>query len=330
MRSIAYTYEGTGDTSYGPTDQVPTNAGTYKVTATFAMWLGWVKHDPLTSTLTITKATPSVTSWPAIDDIEVGQTLTDASLVGGSANVAGAFSVTGATRSWDQAGTYQAEVTFTPTKVNYEAVVSDAAGVTVVERPNEPGSELTSEPGPTPTRTIPVSSEHGTVRVAATVSGTTATLDMSDAQIAEVIADHAGTVIVDASSLEDVTAVTLPSNVVARTHEAQDAGLSVVLPWGSVSLGEAALTSVATGQDVTISVVGVPLGSLTQVERDAASRAAKLLAAADVEVPVGGVPQTSFAGTITVSLPYAPSDGEDKPASCVACSGRRYHRGSGW
>lgn len=54
--SISYSYEGTGETHYGPSATAPTNAGSYQVTATFTMTAGYAPVAPKTAALTINKA----------------------------------------------------------------------------------------------------------------------------------------------------------------------------------------------------------------------------------------------------------------------------------
>lgn len=56
VASVAYSYQGTGGTAYGPASEGPTNVGAYTVTAAFTMKDGYEAHGPLTSTLTIIKA----------------------------------------------------------------------------------------------------------------------------------------------------------------------------------------------------------------------------------------------------------------------------------
>jgi alpha-tubulin suppressor-like RCC1 family protein len=107
---FTYSYSGIGGTSYGPTPTPPTNAGNYTVMATVtnANYTG-----SATQTLTITKATPSIT-WAAPADIAYGTALT-ATQLNATASVAGTFAYTPAAGTVLGAGARTLEVAFTPT-----------------------------------------------------------------------------------------------------------------------------------------------------------------------------------------------------------------------
>jgi len=73
-------------------------------------------------TLTVNKATPTVSVWPSAGAITYGQTLASSSLTGGTASVAGMFAWTTPTTA-PGAGTASEGVTFTPTDTtNYNSV----------------------------------------------------------------------------------------------------------------------------------------------------------------------------------------------------------------
>ena len=80
----------------------------------------------------ITKATPTVTTWPTASAITEGQALSASTLSGGSASPGGIFAFTTPTTT-PLAGTANQSVTFTPTDaVNYNTVVGSVS-VTVNE-----------------------------------------------------------------------------------------------------------------------------------------------------------------------------------------------------
>lgn len=56
VAGISYTYEGKDSTVYGPSSSAPINAGTYAVTAVFAMESGYPQINAMTATLTINQA----------------------------------------------------------------------------------------------------------------------------------------------------------------------------------------------------------------------------------------------------------------------------------
>ena len=62
VASVAYSYAGTGTTSYTAGSTAPTNAGTYTVTATFTMQAGYAQIDPKMVNLTIEKASQTATA----------------------------------------------------------------------------------------------------------------------------------------------------------------------------------------------------------------------------------------------------------------------------
>ena len=158
-----------------------------------------------------------------------------------------------------------------------------------------------------PSVTVPVSSAKNTVTVDASVSGSTASISISDQQI-ESVASGGGSVTVDVSGLKNVDSAKLPSSVIGKTEQA-GAGLTVALPTGSVALDAKALESIGTGKDVTVSVQQT---TLTDAQRSAVSALAQVAVVVDVNVVVGTSKQSGFGGgRLTVSIPYALKSGED-------------------
>jgi hypothetical protein len=77
-----------------------------------------------TTSLTVDKATPTVTTWPTGSVIIYGQTLADSTLSGGAASVPGSFAYT-TPASAPEAGTVSPDLTFTPTdNTNYNLVTA--------------------------------------------------------------------------------------------------------------------------------------------------------------------------------------------------------------
>jgi hypothetical protein len=80
-----------------------------------------------TVSVTVNKASPSVTAWPTAAAITYGQALSASSLSGGSASVGGTFAFT-SPGTVPGAGTYAASVTFTPSDtVRYSAAAGSVA-----------------------------------------------------------------------------------------------------------------------------------------------------------------------------------------------------------
>lgn len=159
------------------------------------------------------------------------------------------------------------------------------------------------------TITVPVSSDHGDVKIEATVEGTTATVSVDNSQIDKVIADGAKTVTIDVSGLEGVDSVTVPVEIVSKTNEAKRTGLTVSLPDGAVVLDQKALKTIASGEDVTVSI---QQAALTDAQRQAVGSLAQVAAVVDVDLYVGTKQQSRFGGgALTISIPYMPEKGED-------------------
>ena len=97
-------------------------------------------------TLTVVKATPTVSAWPTASSITYGQTLASSTLSGGSASVAGTFAFTAPTTA-PGAGTAPQSVTFTPTDTTNYNTVTGSVNVTV----NKADQTITFNPLPTKT-----------------------------------------------------------------------------------------------------------------------------------------------------------------------------------
>ena len=109
-------------------------AGTVTITASQAGNSNYNAAANVTHTITINKATPTVTAWPTLDAVTYGASLEQALvLVGGSASVAGTFAITDSYNAADvpNAGTHTYNVTFTPSETNKYNNVSGTATLTV-------------------------------------------------------------------------------------------------------------------------------------------------------------------------------------------------------
>jgi hypothetical protein len=129
-KSVTATTNPTGlpvDITYNASSTAPTNAGSYAVIAT-------VNHThyagSASGTLVIAQVTPTVTSWPTATSIPLGQAVSSATLSGGTASVAGAF-------SYDSPGTVLALgtqavlVTFIPSDATNYASISGTVDIKV-------------------------------------------------------------------------------------------------------------------------------------------------------------------------------------------------------
>lgn len=210
------------------------------------------------------------------------------------------------------AGTYTATVTVSGgNEISANFDVTFTVNNVTPPSPSPSGGGGSSKPS-TPSITVPVSSDTGSVEVKAEVSNGTATVNVSDKQIKQVASDGSGNVTVDVSDLKNVDNVKLPSAVVDKTNEADETGLTVALPDGAVTLDETSLDSVSKGDDVTISVQRVPATDLTESQQQAVGDMANIGLVVDVDLLVGNKKQSTFnGGTLTISIPYTPKKGED-------------------
>jgi hypothetical protein len=118
------------------------NASAVDTTATFtaegvytlrltASTLTGTSYDECIITVGPVKTTPTVNTWPTAAVIVEGQSLTSATLSGGSAPVTGSFSYNSPALI-PAVGTYSAAVTFTPTNTAIYNTVSGSVNVTVL------------------------------------------------------------------------------------------------------------------------------------------------------------------------------------------------------
>ncbi len=117
--TIAFTYNGSATP--------PINAGSYTVVGTIE---DTNYQGSTTGTMTIAKATPTVTTWPLAGEITYTQRLSASTLSGGSASAPGSFAFA-APSTMPNAGVYSAAVAFAPMDtINYNTV-SGSVDITV-------------------------------------------------------------------------------------------------------------------------------------------------------------------------------------------------------
>ena len=115
-------------------------AGTVTITASQAGNSNYNAAANVTHTITINKATPTVTAWPTLDAVTYGTTLEQALvLVGGTASVEGTFVITDSYNAADvlNAGTHTYNVTFTPSETNKYNVVSGGTATLTVNKADQ-------------------------------------------------------------------------------------------------------------------------------------------------------------------------------------------------
>ena len=163
--------------------------------------------------------------------------------------------------------------------------------------------------------TVPVSSNEGKVSVSATVSGGVASVTVTDTQLQQVVSNAAstGVVAVDLSGLSGVNAAKLPAALITAANNATgSAGLEITLAAGTMQLDAAALSSINSGKDVTVSVEKAALSTLNSAQKTTLNQYPSVRAILNLSVTLNGAKVTSFnGGKLTVSIPYAPASAQD-------------------
>ncbi len=120
-----------GAFAYTPAAGTVLSAGTQTLSVTFTP-TDAKDYNPVSGSVSVTvgKATPSITAWPAASGISYGQTLASSTLSGGTASVAGSFAWTTPATA-PGAGTQSERVTFTPADATDYNPVSGSVSVTV-------------------------------------------------------------------------------------------------------------------------------------------------------------------------------------------------------
>jgi alpha-tubulin suppressor-like RCC1 family protein len=108
-------------------------AGIVKIVASQAGDANWNAAPTVTNTVTVSKATPSITSWPTASALMHGKTLAFSTLSSGAASVDGAFAFT--VPNTIPAMTASQSVTFTPIDANRYNSVTGSVSVTVIAKP---------------------------------------------------------------------------------------------------------------------------------------------------------------------------------------------------
>ena len=214
-------------------------AGTVTITASQAGNGNYNAAANVTHTITINKATPTVTAWPTLDAVTYGATLEQALvLVGGTASVEGTFVITDSYNAADvpNAGTHTYNVTFTPSETNKYNVVSGGTATLTVNKANQTitwdFADCTLLPGQTLELNATATCGAMTYLVsgaAISVSGTTLTAVAEGT--ASIKATHAGNENYNAIESPEYT-ITVSASGYTRTVTNGNYG-TICLPYGS-------------------------------------------------------------------------------------------------
>ena len=230
-----------------------------------------------TATLTVNQATPSVT-WPTFAEVTYGTTLRDAlQLVGGNANVEGAFHISGEYNEEEVpvVGTYKYAVWFNPTDyTNYTSLYKDDVTLTV-NKANQTitwdFADCTLLPGQTLELNATATCGAMTYLVsgaAISVSGTTLTAVAEGT--ASIKATHAGNENYNAIESREYT-ITVSASGYTRTVTNGNYG-TICLPYGSSNYSGADFYEIAYAEIKNGDATGL---YLDQIEEGAALVAGK-------------------------------------------------------
>jgi len=196
----------------------------------------------------------------------------------------------------------------------YQTVLSGSApatAVTIGAKPSTGGSGSGS--GAASTVTVPVTGSKGSTKVSASVSGGTATIAATDAQLQEIASGtQNGAVKIDVSGTKANTVI-IPAKIASAVDNASGStGLEVALSAGTVTLTKSALASVAGKGDMKLSVDTVDNSKLTETQKATLGVQTETAFVVDVNVYVNGTRTSTFGdGKITISVPYILKSGEN-------------------
>ena len=275
--AVAFAISGDAATLAGNT-LTAEKEGTVTITASQAGNGNYNAAAKVTHTITINKATPTVTAWPTLDAVTYGASLEQALvLVGGEASVAGTFAITDSYNAADvpNAGTHTYNVTFTPSETNKYNNVSGGTATLVVNKADQvltwSFADCTLLPGQT--LALDATSTCGAVSYeligsAISVSGNTLTAEAAGtATIKAVDAGNSNYNAVESS----VYTVTVSESGYTRAVTNGNYG-TICLPYGSSSYAGADFYEIAYAEIKNGDATGL---YLDQIEEDAALVAGK-------------------------------------------------------
>ena len=245
-------------------------AGTVTITASQAGNGNYNAATDITYTVSVSKATPTVNTWPTLNAVTYGATLEQALvLVGGTASVEGTFVIadTYTAATVPNAGAYTYSVTFTPTEGNkYNAVTGGTASL-VVNKADQvltwDFADCTLLPGQT--LALDVTSTCGAVSYeligsAVSVSGNTLTAEV--AGTATIKAVDAGNSNYNAIESPEYT-ITVSASGYTRTVTNGNYG-TICLPYGSSNYSGADFYEIAYAEIKNGDATGLYLDQLEE------------------------------------------------------------------
>ena len=252
-----------------------------------------------TVTLTATPGNQQVTlSWTVDNG---GADVTSYELYQGSTLIA---TLSALTKTYTVTG-LENEMAYTfKVRATNSAGAGEFAAVTV--KPGVP----TSGAMPSAGVTVPVIGKD-TVEVKATVTGSTAAVELTGETLSEVLTGDADRIKIDVSSLDGVKAVTIPGGMTDKVSDAGDVSLTVAMKDAEVAFDSDALGAVseaAAGADVTVSVTGADVSGMSEEVRTIIGDQPVF----ELMLTAGGKEIHDFGGgEATVSLPYTLKEGQN-------------------
>ena len=267
---VTYTSSNTSAVTVSGNTLTAVGEGSATITASQA---GNGNYNPaanVTHTITINKATPTVTAWPTLNAVTYGASLEQALvLVGGTASVEGTFAITDSYNAADvpNAGTHAYNVTFTPSETNKYNNVSGGSATLVVNKADQvltwSFADCTLLPGQT--LTLDATSTCGAVTYevtgsAVSVSGNTLTAEVAGtATIKAVDAGNSNYNAVESS----VYTVTVSESGYTRAVTNGNYG-TICLPYGSSSYAGADFYEIAYAEIKNGDATGLYLDQLEE------------------------------------------------------------------
>lgn len=264
------------------------------------------KHSG-TVTINVSKAVP--TGEPAYNKIKSsGKTLADANLTVGTITPAGEI-------SWDDGDDTVAENrkeygwTFTPTdSEHYEKITGKITPYKKSSSSNEDENNIAIGGGGV---TKPSTPENGKIDIEVKVSDGKATITIDEKDIENAIKGGADEIIIDASSIGNVTEIKLPSSIVDQT-KGKDVSVTVTLPTGSITLDKDAIENMSGGKEISIGFKNSDASALSPAQNSALGDKITVEVVVDMQIVEGTAVKSTFGkGKLTVSIPYTPKSGEN-------------------
>ncbi len=218
-----------------------------------------------------------------------------------------------ATPDATKTGTYDIVISgaTAPAGGNYNDVVFTAGTLTISNRPSSGGGGSSSGSSSS-TTTVPVSNSKNEVKVTASVSSSTATVQKMD--LSKI--DPAQGATIDFTGLgKTIESAKLPTSAIKEIGATEGGSMTVKLTAGNVTFDTAALKAVAdqAGSQITLALTPAKTSALNASQKEAVGDAPVF----DLRLLGGSKAITDFkGGNVTVTLPHTLSEGQN-PAGVV-------------